>query len=102
MAGFAGLATTTIKEEMQTRAGGAHWPVSSSIAATTLTVTVKATRPHIIVPRNARVLVFEVQGRTVFTRRVNHPGSTPPAKLVENALVRAGGLYSVLGAVVPR
>jgi hypothetical protein len=32
------------------------------------------TRPHVIVPRRARVLRFEVGGRTVFARRVNHPG----------------------------
>jgi hypothetical protein len=33
------------------------------------------TRPHVILPRRARVLVFQVAGRTVFARRVNHPGT---------------------------
>jgi hypothetical protein len=32
------------------------------------------TRPHVIVPRRARVLRFEIGGRVVFARRVNHPG----------------------------
>lgn len=31
-------------------------------------------RPHVIRPRNARFLRFEIEGRVVFTRRVNHPG----------------------------
>lgn len=102
MAGFAGLATQTVNEDLRARAGGAYWPVHSSIANTTLTVEVRATRPHIILPRNARALVFEVAGHTVFTRRVNHPGSTPPARIVEEAIVKAGSRYSVLGAIAPR
>src|SRR5687768_7984981 len=32
-------------------------------------------RPHVIRPRNARALRFEVGGRVVFARRVNHPGN---------------------------
>lgn len=33
-------------------------------------------RPHVIRPRNARALRFEVEGgRVVFARRVNHPGN---------------------------
>lgn len=33
------------------------------------------TSPHVILPRSASVLVFQVGGETVFARRVNHPGS---------------------------
>lgn len=33
------------------------------------------TKPHVIVPRNASVLAFQVGGTTVFARRVNHPGT---------------------------
>ena len=32
------------------------------------------TRPHLIVARAGRVLVFDVGGQTVFTPRVEHPG----------------------------
>jgi hypothetical protein len=33
-------------------------------------------RPHVIRPKNARALRFEVEGgRVVFARRVNHPGN---------------------------
>ena len=34
-------------------------------------------RPHVILPRNSPVLVFELQGRTVFATRVLHPGNKP-------------------------
>lgn len=35
-------------------------------------------RPHVITPRRpGGVLVFDVGGRTVFARRVNHPGAQP-------------------------
>jgi hypothetical protein len=33
------------------------------------------TRPHTIVPRNGRFLVFTVGGRKVFARSVHHPGT---------------------------
>jgi hypothetical protein len=32
------------------------------------------TRPHMIFPRRARALRFEVGGRTIFARYVHHPG----------------------------
>lgn len=35
------------------------------------------TRPHIIRPRRARMLRFEVGGRVVFARMVKHPGTKP-------------------------
>lgn len=35
------------------------------------------TDPHIIRPKNAKVLAFKVNGRMVFARKVNHPGSRP-------------------------
>lgn len=34
------------------------------------------TRPHVIRPRRKKVLRFVVDGRVVFARRVNHPGTT--------------------------
>lgn len=36
----------------------------------------RGARPHVIVPRRpGGVLVFEVDGETVFAKRVNHPGN---------------------------
>jgi HK97 gp10 family phage protein len=35
------------------------------------------TRPHQIRPRNRQVLRFQVGGRTVFAKVVNHPGTRP-------------------------
>jgi phage gpG-like protein len=33
------------------------------------------TKPHTIVPRRAKALRFQAGGRTVFARKVNHPGT---------------------------
>ncbi|WP_234467785.1 hypothetical protein [Streptomyces sp. MBT62] len=35
------------------------------------------TRPHIIRPRRARALRFEVGGEVVFAGKVRHPGTRP-------------------------
>jgi hypothetical protein len=35
------------------------------------------TRPHEILPRHAQALRFEVEGKTIFARRVWHPGFEP-------------------------
>lgn len=37
----------------------------------------EGTRPHRIRPRNGRVLAFDMGGRTVFARSVQHPGTRP-------------------------
>ena len=33
------------------------------------------TGPHVIVPKEKKVLVFKIGGVTIFTKRVNHPGT---------------------------
>lgn len=38
---------------------------------------VDGTRPHMIVPKSARVLHFRTAAGDVFARRVNHPGTRP-------------------------
>lgn len=38
------------------------------------------TRAHVIRPRNAKVLAFQMGGANVFARFVNHPGSVIPAR----------------------
>jgi phage gpG-like protein len=38
------------------------------------------TAPHVIMPRNASVLAFQIGGRRLFARRVQHPGSVMPER----------------------
>ncbi|MCS7135473.1 MAG: hypothetical protein RMJ14_01795 [Nitrososphaerota archaeon] len=35
------------------------------------------TRPHVIKPTNAKALKFEINGLTIFARKVLHPGTEP-------------------------
>lgn len=101
LAGFGGVATKAVKQKFQRRAGGAYWRTTSSIKQgreLQLQIEAQRTRPHVITPRRAGgVLVFEVPGAgTVFARRVNHPGSSPPAHLIEEAVREAGRSFAYL------
>lgn len=49
----------------------------------------EGSRPHKIVPRNAKALKFTIGGRTVFARSVWHPGTTA------NPFIEAG-IFAVL------
>lgn len=35
------------------------------------------TKPHVIVPKNARALRFFLENKAIFSKRVNHPGTRP-------------------------
>lgn len=48
------------------------------------------TRPHVIVPRRGRYLRFQVGDRTVYARRVQHPG-TPARPYLATALREVAG-----------
>lgn len=43
----------------------------------------EGTRPHMIFPKTARALRFEVGGRVVFAQSVDHPGTKPNRYLVD-------------------
>lgn len=96
IAGFAGNVTKEINQTFVERAGGAWWPVRSSIRQTAhgtkLTVNVRKSRPHTIRAVNARMLVFfwESAGRMFYGPSVNHPGSSPPVEMVLSGIERAG------------
>lgn len=47
------------------------------------------TGPHVIRPRRARALRFEMNGQIVFAQKVNHPG-TAPVPFLQEALAAAG------------
>lgn len=44
------------------------------------------TRPHVIRARRAKFLRFEVGGKIVYTKSVNHPGYRPSSDFVEDAV----------------
>lgn len=50
----------------------------------------RGTRPHVITPKRATVLVFDTPGGTVFTRLVHHPG-TRAYRIMEKAIRRVVG-----------
>lgn len=52
------------------------WSISTGVSADApyAAPVHEGARPHVIRPRNARALRFEINGRVVFARRVNHPG----------------------------
>ena len=35
------------------------------------------TQPHTILPKNSDVLVFNIDGETIFAKKVSHPGTNP-------------------------
>ena len=65
----------------------------------------KGTRAHVIMPRSARRLVFQVpSGVTVFAKKVNHPGTKPQNFTLKTALVwqaKVGPVFQAyIGGVV--
>ncbi len=72
-----GFLRSTIQEEPAT--GSGRNAVTGGVIATApyARFVHDGTRPHLIVPRRSSVLVFEIGGRTVFTKRVHHPGTRP-------------------------
>jgi hypothetical protein len=104
MAGFASLATTEVRkvadERVQTRTGAYKRGIGSTLTSANR-VEVRATaphsiflergtRPHLIVPRReGGFLRFEVDGRVIFARSVNHPG-TRPYHILRDGVLRAG------------
>ena len=96
LAGFAAEVTKEIKAEFKSSAGGAWWPVESTIFSgprgAHFTTTVKKTRAHQIIAKNKSNLVFfwQREGRMFRGPMVNHPGSSPPIELVLSGIRRAG------------
>ena len=54
------------------------------------------TKPHVIEPKTAKALHFKSDGKDVFTKRVNHPG-TKPLAIMRNAALKVqkqvGGMF---------
>jgi hypothetical protein len=76
----------TFHRQAQAAYSGTRFAATFTVASTWQSVTLTQThdlfrvveyptRPHIIEPRNARVLRFVIGGRVIFTTRVRHPGT---------------------------
>lgn len=106
MAGFAGHATQQVKQLARQRVnirtgqylGSIHSTIREGATGPEMTVTADAghaiyleegTRSHVIRPRNARVLRFNVGPQVVYTAHVNHPG-TPPFHILRDGIEQAG------------
>lgn len=96
LAAFGGQATREVRGVFRDRAGGAWWPITSEIVdagsrGIQLRVHVGSSSAHKIKAVNAPMLVFNFQDGTMFYgSEVNHPGSSPPEKLVLAGIERAG------------
>lgn len=44
----------------------------------------EGTKPHIITPKRAQVMVFANKGQIIYTTKVNHPGTKPNRYLRDN------------------
>lgn len=64
--------------------GGAGVNVASTNARGYAQYVSSGTRPHVILPKRGKALRFVVAGRTVFARRVNHPGTRANPYLVRH------------------
>ena len=60
----------------------------------------KGTKAHVIMPKRARRLVFQVPGATVFARKVNHPGTKPRNYTVITAAVWQAKIASLMQAYI--
>lgn len=96
LAAFSGQATREIKGVFRDRAGGAWWPITSEIfdagsRGLQLRVHVGKSGAHKIKAVNAPLLVFSFDDGSLFLgTEVNHPGSSPPEKLILLGIERAG------------
>lgn len=60
----------------------------------------KGTKAHVIMPKAARRLVFQVPGGTAFARKVNHPGTKPQNYTVKTAEVWQAKVASLMQASI--
>jgi hypothetical protein len=106
-AGFATIAAKQVQRERITRRTGRYergfssryipdgngGRVQLTNSAPQARILEKGSKPHVIRPRAKSVLRFEVGGRIVYTRRVQHPG-TRPYNILRDGARRAGRQFS--------
>jgi hypothetical protein len=60
----------------------------------------KGTKAHVIMPKSARRLVFQVPGGTAFARKVNHPGNKAKNYTVLTAAAWQAKVAAVMHAYI--
>lgn len=84
--GFAERVVEAARSKAPKRSGYLASQISSVVEGDSAAIYAKApysayvefgTRPHLILPKRAKALRFEVDGEVVFARRVQHPGTQP-------------------------
>lgn len=81
------LRDTIVKRFVRDGTGAAIWVGSEHPR---MLMYEKGTRPHVILPRNAKLLRFETGDGVVFAAKVNHPG-TQATNVLVRGLEAAGG-----------
>lgn len=61
----------------------------------------KGSRPHLIKPKNGKMLVFTVGGKKVFAKSVNHPGSKPRPYFYPAIESAKSNLNQLVAEVIP-
>jgi hypothetical protein len=96
IAGFGGIVTKEIKAVFRERAGGVFWKTTTHVEqgtrGTRAIITVKRSKPHSIVAKNAPALIFywQRESKWFVGPSVNHPGSAPPEELILSGIANAG------------
>jgi len=106
---FAERVVESARSRAPKRTGYLASQVSSVVEGGSATIYAKApysayvefgTKPHLILPRRAKALRFEVGGEEVFATRVQHPGTAPQPYLFPAVFVAIPDLVDGLRRLV--
>lgn len=83
-----GLLRSTIRQQAGANGAGQYIHIIAGTPGRTpyLQYHLFGAAPHVIRPRRARALRFEINGQIVFAQKVNHPGNAPNPFLQEALL----------------
>lgn len=72
------ILSESVRGTIESIAGGVYWDINSEVLSTKVgRVSTAPSKPHPIEPHGDYPLHFVIDGKDIFTRHVNHPGSNP-------------------------